>query len=151
MRASRAVTSVVLAATAMVVLAGCAANPDVQGVQDGLEGLPGVNGADVSVQHPGAPWNTRIVVSMYLDDGSQAAAISAVEAAAPVLADAPEVSRHPVMITLVHGDIADFPTGPTRTDTILLNPDTYATLGLEHTGGESVQLTSDDIARLAGS
>ncbi|WP_125130227.1 hypothetical protein [Microbacterium sp. 10M-3C3] len=151
MRFARSIGSIFVAAAAVALLSGCAAaDPDVSGLQAELNGLPGVNGSQVVVEHPGAPWNTRIVVNMYLDDPSQATVVSVVEAAAPALADDEAVRQHPVSIFFVDGQVGDFPAGPKPSRTIPLSNDTYAALGLTPAAGRSLELTPDDLRRLAG-
>jgi hypothetical protein len=135
-------------AVAVLALTGCMANPDVSGVRDGLDAIDGVNGVEVFVEHPGTPWTTIIVANLYVGAATQDDIVAVVEAAIPVLADAPDVARHRVSLTFIDGAIADFPNGAQLPDKILVARDSYLRLGLEPELGEAIGLTPEDIRTL---
>ena len=136
----------------MLSLTGCAPDPDIGPLQAELEGIDGVNGVQVSVQHSGAPWNTSIVVGFYLDDPTDAALTEVVEEAVPALAADATASTHPIAILFYDGALADYDRPGEQTgDKVLPGSAVYDALGLDFGGGESVRLTPDDLARLEAS
>lgn len=104
----RRLAAVLLAGAALLALTGCAPNPDVTGLDADLAALDGVNGADVAIQHPGAPWNTKVVVRLFVDDAAQEPMTRAVLDAARIFAEHAATARHGADIILVDGDIDDY-------------------------------------------
>lgn len=149
MKTVRTIVGVALALGALT-LTGCAADPDVSGLRDELAGIDGVNGAEVFINHSGAPWNTQVVVYLYLDDPSAESVTGAVADAVPALAADSTASRHPVTVSFYDGVLADY-ADPAQAigDRIVVGQSTYDALGVDFTGGQSVQLSPEDLTRLA--
>ena len=140
----------IVAALGALALSGCAGNPDLSGLEEDLAGIDGVNGAVAYTTHSGAPWNTQVVVMLFLDESSDAAVIASAEAAAPVLAGDPTASRHEVSIAFIDGDRSDYadPSDGYRDD-IMIMPAVTDSLGVEPTGNSFLRLSPDDVRRLA--
>ena len=148
MRAALAITATVGA----LALSGCAANPDVSGLEAELAAIEGVNGVMVHTTHSGAPWNTQIRVNFFIDDPADETLIAVVEAAAPVLAEDSASAGREVSLRFVDGDRADYTEPPPGFgDLALISRDVAASLGIAQSGSsESLRLTPDDDRRLAG-
>lgn len=146
------ILSVVAVLTLGAALVGCTAASDVSGLESQLAGIDNVNGAAASVTHPGAPWNTQVVVSLYLDDASDDGVVEAVRAAAPVLAADPVASRNDVVLSFVDGQRSDYATDfDAQKDEISVNPDVYRALGIPDRGGWFLQLSPAQVRDIAGS
>lgn len=140
----------IAATLGVLVLSGCAGNPDLTGLEGELAELEGVNGAAAYTTHSGAPWNTQVVVMLFLDDSSDAAVLASAEAAAPVLAADPTASSHEVSIAFIDGDRADYASPRDGySDDIMITPAVTDPLGVEPTGNSFLRLLPDDIRRLA--
>lgn len=101
----------ILALTAVVgalALTGCAADPDVSGLEASIAESGGVNGVIADVQHPGAPWNTEIGLLLCLDDVSDDAVIDSVHRVAPVLAADDATAGRTVSLAFIDGVCADY-------------------------------------------
>jgi len=145
------ILSVVTMITLGAALVGCTANADVSELESQLAGIDNVNGATASVTHPGAPWNTQVVVSLYLDDASDEGVVEAVRAAAPVLSTDPVASRHDVVLSFVDGQRSDYETDfDAQRDEISVNPEVYATLGILDRGAWFLQLSPAQVRDIAG-
>jgi len=118
-------------------------------VRDGVADLPGVTGATMFVQHSGAPWNTATVMNLFVEDGSSTAIIDTTRAAAAVIADDPEVARHPVALSFVEGMPEDFPDGPGYGDRAVIMPDVYLALGLPDGSPEFIRIDPGELDRIA--
>ena len=142
---------VFLAGVIAVVLAlsGCA-SPDPAPAQSALATAPGIQGADVVITHPGAPWNTEAIVTLYVADDSVPTVAAAVRSAAKALDGGP-VADHPVTVFIIPGRPSDYSTRGAAVDARLRALDGVAdALGVprDH-GGDAIRLTPDDIRRLA--
>jgi hypothetical protein len=136
-------------AVGAVALAGCAADPDLTELEANLAEIPGVTAAEATVSHPGLPWNTEILVSLFVEDSSDETVIGAFRGAASVFLADPATSRHPVSVGLLEGEPADYPSSVNRSSArIPLNAVTAEELGLE-VGGGFIALSSEDLQRLA--
>ncbi|MFJ6651599.1 hypothetical protein ACIQLJ_02245 [Microbacterium sp. NPDC091313] len=136
-------------AAGVFALTGCAADPDVTSLDAELASVPAVNAAETTVSHPGAPWNTEILVTLFVSDTSDQTVIDAVRGAAPVLAADPDVSRHTVSIGLLPGEPADYPSASDyAASQIVIGDSAAAELGIA--SGEFARLSPDDLERLAG-
>lgn len=134
-----------------LALAGCSSDPDLSGVESQLAEVDGVNGAIADTQHSGAPWNTATVILLFLDDASDEGIVQSVRAAAPVLADDPAVSRNPVTLIFIDGDRDDYDSRSSAlADDVIVTSAVAESLGISSGAGESLQLTPDDLRRLAG-
>ncbi len=135
----------------MLALAGCAGESDVSGLQDELSQVDGVNGALVWPSHPGAPWNTQINVTLFLEEGSTDAVVAAAQAAAPVLAADPAASRHDVTIAFVEAGSGQF-TRETVVEapTVTVMPEAYERLGLAEGSPYMVTLRPGEAAAIPG-
>jgi hypothetical protein len=143
----------VLAATLAIgalALGGCAADPDVAGLEAGLSEAAGVNGAMVYTTHSGAPWNTQVQVLLFVDDPSDEGLVTAVRGAAPVLAEDPVASRHEVTIRLIDGERSDYPDRfAASADEITVLPTVFDALGVPDTGPYSLTLQPDEVRAIA--
>jgi len=98
-----------LVAIGLLGLTGCSADMNTTDVQDRLVAATDLNGALVEVQHPGAPWNDKIVVWMFVDDGSAQAVADDVRDVAGFAADDADLSDEELTLIAVKGRPEDFP------------------------------------------
>lgn len=130
----------------MLALSACAADPDVSGLEDRLSQIDGVNGALVWSTHPGAPWNTQVNVTLFLDEASTSAVTAAMNDALPILAGDPEASRHDVAVGFADGDRADYTReNASSASAITVLPEVYEQLGLTDTGAYVIVLRPADL------
>lgn len=145
-------TALAIAATlGALTLSGCASNPDLSGLEQGLAGLDGVNGSLAYTTHSGAPWNTQVVVLLFVDDPSEEGVVAATQAAAPVLADDPASAGREVSVYFIDGDRGDY-AGRSEAfrDSVVITPELAQSLGVEMNGGsERLPLSPADVRRLA--
>ncbi|MFT4229301.1 MAG: hypothetical protein QM602_03325 [Microbacterium sp.] len=80
-------------------------------VQTRLTEATSLNGAKVEVQHPGAPWNSKIVIRMFVDDDSAEAVAENVREVAAFAADEPSLDGQPLTLMAIVGTPDDFPNG----------------------------------------
>lgn len=140
----------IVAAVGVLALSGCASDPDLSSLESNLSQLDGVNGATAYTTHSGAPWNTQVVVMLFLDDPSDEAVIASTVAAVPVLADDPTASRHEVSIAYVDGDKADYADrSDAYRDGITIMPVVFETFGLPDGGSSFLRLSAADVRRIA--
>ena len=150
MKRMRMALALTLVAGALA-LSGCSSDPDLSGVESQLAEVDGINGAIADTQHSGAPWNTATVILLFLDDASDEGIASSVRGAAPVLADNPAVSRNPVTLIFIDGDRDDYDSrSAALADDVIVTSEVADSLGISSGAGESLQLTPDDLRRLAG-
>lgn len=149
MRIARAVAGLAVAAGVLAITGCAAADPDVASLDSELASVPMVNAAQATVSHPGAPWNTEIVVTLFVSDASDQTVIDAVRGAAPVLAGDPDIAKHPVSIGLLPGEPADYASASDyAANQIVIGDAVAADLGIDP--GEFARLAPDDLQRLAG-
>lgn len=135
----------------LLALAGCAARPDVSGLEDELGQVDGVNGAIVWTTHPGAPWNTQVNVRLFLDEASSDAVAAAMDAALPVLAADPQARRHDVAVSFADADRADYTSeNASSAPTITILPEVYEQIGRQDTGRYMIMLRAGELEALAG-
>jgi len=147
MRSIRVALGVALTLGALS-LAGCAASPDMGDLAAHLEEVDGVNAVSADVGHPGAPWNTEVVVRLFVDDPSDAEFTSVIRGAIPALADDPTTARHGATVMFIEGVPGDYDnSGQQLRGKLRPGSKVYDELGLEF--GESMRLSPEDIARLA--
>lgn len=140
----------IVAAIGVLALSGCAGNPDLSDLEANLAGIDGVNGAMAYTTHSGAPWNTQVVVMLFLDDSSDQALIASTEAAAPVLAEDPSASRHEVSIAYIDGERSAYTDrSDAYRDDITIMPVVSETLGVADSGPGFLRLSPDDVRRIA--
>ncbi|MBO1803865.1 hypothetical protein [Leucobacter ruminantium] len=99
-----------VSAALAVALSGCAAQVDTASFEQRLERLPELNGALVEVQHPGLPTNTQVSVWAFTDALDVPSSAVAVRDIAKAIRDEPSVGRHSVLVSIVPGEPADYPT-----------------------------------------
>jgi hypothetical protein len=140
----------IVVAVGALTLTGCAGNPDLADLEANLSKIDGVNGAMAYTTHSGAPWNTQVVVMLFLDEPTDEGIVASTRAAAPVLADDPTASRHEVSIAFIDGDRADYDSqSEAYRDDLTIMPAVVDALGLPDTGSSFVTLSPDDVRRLA--
>jgi hypothetical protein len=133
----------------MLALSACAADPDVSGLEEELAQIDGVNGAVVWSTHPGAPWNTQVNVTLFLDEASSASVAAAMEGALPVLAADPQAGRHDVAVSFADADRADYTVDDVATaPQITVMPEVYEQLGLADTGRYLILLRAGELESL---
>ena len=136
-------------AIGILALAGCAADPDVSGLESSLGGIDGVSGADVSVAHSNGPWQTQINVLLFVDDPSIAAVAEVVRQAAPVLAADPASSAREVSIVAIDGDPAEL---TTRSEALAAHAPVMKSvgedLGLDNRSTQWLTLSPADVEQL---
>ncbi len=142
---------VIVAAIGALTLAGCAADPDTGRLQQGLEGIDGVTGSVAYATHSGAPWNTQIVVVLFLDDPSDESVVATARSAAPVLADDPASAGREVSVYFVPGERGDYAsTSAAFRDSVVITPELAESIGVSIPGGrESLPLSPADVRRIA--
>jgi hypothetical protein len=141
---------VLAAAIGALALTGCSADPDVSGLESDLAQVQGVNGSMAYATHSGAPWNTQIVVLLFVDDPSPDAVVATAQAAAPVLADDSASSGREVSLYFINGDRADYSgRSAAFSDAIPVTSDIAESLGVSQPASESLRLTPRDVRRLA--
>lgn len=141
----------IAAAIGALALTGCASNPDVSGLEQNLNAIDGVSGSLAYTTHSGAPWNTQVVVLLFVDDPSDAGVVAAAQAAAPVLADDPASAGREVSIYFIDGDRADY-TGRSEAfrDSVTITPELAQSVGVTIPGGtERLPLSAEDVRRIA--
>jgi hypothetical protein len=149
MKRFRAVLAIAVAIGALA-LAGCASDPDVGGLESRLSEVDGVNGALAYTTHSGGPWNTQVVVLLFVDATSAEAVVATAQAAAPVLADDPASSGREVNVYFIDGDRDDYDgRSAAFADAIPVTPEIAAALGVTQPGSESLRLSADDVRRIA--
>lgn len=132
-----------------MALGGCAPDPDVSSLASELEEIPGVNGAVASVAHSGAPWNTDIVVTLFVDEPTVDGVAEIVREGTPVfLADSSTAERG-VEIFVTDAD-------PTEYDETAASPDYFTSmravaeeLGIDSRGNSLLSVSGDDLDTLA--
>ena len=149
MKRFRAVLAIAVA-IGTLALAGCASDPDVGGLESGLSEVDGVNGALAYTTHSGGPWNTQVVVLLFVDDPSEEAVVATARAAAPVLADDPASSGREVAVYFIDGDRADYEgRSAAFADAVPVTPALAEALSVSQPGSEALRLSPDDVRRLA--
>jgi len=140
----------IVAAIGALALTGCAASPDLSGLESDLGEIDGVNGAMAYTTHSGAPWNTQVVVLLFLDDPSGDAVVASAQSAAPVLADDPAASGNEVSLYFIDGERGDYASrSEAFRDSIPVTSALAETLGVTQPGSESLRLSPDDVSRIA--
>ena len=149
MKRFRAALAIAVAIGAFA-LTGCASDPDVGGLESGLAGIEGVNGAMAYTTHSGGPWSTQVVVLLFVDDPADEAVVAAATAAAPVLTDDPASSGREVTLYFIDGDRAQYEgRSAAFADAIPVTPALAEAVGVSQPGSESLRLAPDDVRRLA--
>ncbi|WP_169583047.1 MULTISPECIES: hypothetical protein [Microbacterium] len=141
----------IAAAIGALTLTGCATDPDTSGLEQDLAAIDGVNGSVAYATHSGAPWNTQIVVVLFVDDAAEKSIVTTAQAAAPVLADDPASAGREVSIYFVPGDRGDYGSNSEAfRDAAVITPELAQSLGVTMPGGsERLALTADDVRRIA--
>ncbi|MCW3492811.1 hypothetical protein [Microbacterium sp. SSM24] len=142
---------VIAAAIGTLTLSGCASNPDVTGLEQSLSEIDGVNGSLAYTTHSGAPWNTQVVVLLFVDDPTEEGVVATTRAAAPVLAEDPASAGREVSVYFIDGERADY-AGRSEAfrDSVVITPELAQSLGVELSGGsERLPLSPDDVRRIA--
>lgn len=139
--------AVAVVALTTVTMTGCSA-VDERDVSDRLAAAADLNGAIVEIQHPGAPWNNKYVVWMFVGDGTATAVASDVRRVA-AFADADEdLSGQDLTLFAVVGQPDEYADGSFRLSAV----DIMGSVS-EIVGGKGVEdtltLTAADVARLA--
>ena len=146
----RVTAFVALFALGSVALVGCAANPDVSSLESELSTVDGVNDATAGATHSGAPWNTTLVVTLYLEDPSDAGVVEAVRGAAPVFVADDEGSRHEVSLLFIGGQRSDYESDfDAESYELTVTPDICATLGVPDSGPYSLRLSPAQMREIA--
>lgn len=140
----------IVAAIGALALTGCAASPDLSGLESELAAIDGINGAMAYTTHSGAPWNTQVVVLLFLDDPTDDAVVASVQSAAPVLADDPTASGNEVTLSFIDGDRSDYASrSEAFADSIPVTSDLAEAFGVTQPGSEMLRLSPGDVRRLA--
>lgn len=134
----------------MLALVGCSPATDNTALAEEITRASGVLGTTVDITHPGAPWNTELLVRVYVDDPSVESVAQKVRLIAPVLAQDATARSHTVGITAVQGAPAAVAASGSQGQATLEIMVKVAGVLQVSSGGNSVLLLSpDDIARLA--
>ncbi|NYG07973.1 hypothetical protein BJ986_002460 [Phycicoccus badiiscoriae] len=132
----------------VVALAGCG-SPDPAAVQSAIASAPGIQGARVKVEHPGAPWNSQTGITIYVADSSTDAVTAAVRSALSELSKS-ALNGYPVMMDVVQGKPSDFSENNPEISAEVNLHDVTTNLGIKSTSpGTFLYLTSDEIRRVA--
>jgi len=146
----RVTAFVALFALGSVTLGGCAASLDVSGLESELSTVDGANDATVRVAHSGAPWNTQLVVRLYLEDPSDAGIVEAVRGAAPVFVADDEGSRHEVSLLFIGGQRSDYESDfDAESYKLTVTPDICAALGVPDSGPYLLRLSPAQMREIA--
>jgi hypothetical protein len=149
MKRFRAVLAIAVAIGALA-LSGCASDPDVGGLESGLSEIDGVSGTLAYTTHSGGPWNTQVVVLLFVDDPSDEAVVATARAAAPVLAGDPASSGREVAVYFIDGVPADYERRSAAfADAVPMTPALIEALGVSRPGSAALRLSPDDVRRLA--
>ena len=141
---------IALVAVSALALAGCAGNPDVTDLEAQLSEVDGVNDATVAVTHSNFPWETQLVVTLYLEDSSDAGIAGAVRSAAPVFVADPVGSRHEVTLAFVPGRLSDFEDEfDAQRAELTVSPEVYTTLGIDGNNPYSITLSPAQMRAIA--
>lgn len=146
------IRAVMVAAVAIGALAltGCAGSPDLSDLEAELAQVQGVNGSIAYATHSGAPWNTQIVVLLFVDDPSPSAVVATTQAVAPVLADDSASSGREVSLYFINGDRDDYSgRSAAFSDAVPVTSEMAESLGVSQPGSEALRLTPRDVRRLA--
>lgn len=149
MRAAVAAFAVLLCA---LTLAGCSSDDDaLPALEERLAQVDGVGDAWAGLQHPGAPWNTRVAVWLFVDDVSVDGLVAATRGAAPVLADDPDASGRTVHLAFVEGEPSDYDgRSAALAAEVTVLPEVYTEVGIAGDDASALTLSPEDIAALAG-
>lgn len=131
-----------------LALVGCSPATDTTALATDITSTAGTLGTTVDITHPGAPWNTELLVRIYVDDPSVESVAQKVQLIAPVLAQDATASSHTVGITAVQGDPAA-ESGSQIQATLEIMVKVAGVLEVSRSGNAVLLLSPDDIARLA--
>ncbi len=149
MKTTRALIAVGIVASTLA-LTGCSPAADTTGLAAEITQSAGVLATTVDITHPGAPWNTELLVRIYVDDPSVESVAQKVRAIAPALARDATASSHTVGITAVQGDPSTIAaSGSEGKSTLEIMVKVAGVLDVSRGGNSVLFLTPDDIARLA--
>lgn len=141
---------VALLATGVLALAGCAGDPDVTELGARLAQAEGVNDATVGVTHSNAPWETQLVVTLFLEDPTDDGVVDAVRAAAPVFVADPVGSRHEVSLHFVPGGLGDYEDEfEAQGEELTVTPAVYTALGISGDNPYSLRLSPEQMRAIA--
>jgi hypothetical protein len=131
----------------LLTLAGCS-SVNASDVKSHLESAQGVQGASVKVSHPGAPWNTETLITLFIADGSAQSITTAIRSSARAIA-ADEVAKHGVSFFVVPGKPSDYPDIRSSDPELRIPRAVFDDLGLEYEPGTIVALEPADLKRIA--
>lgn len=132
---------------ALLTLTGCAAS-SASAVKEHISSAQGVQGVNVVVSHPGAPWNTTTLITLFIPDSSAQSMITALRSSTAAIANDP-VAKHDVVFYLVPGKPSDYPDLDSSDPELDIPKAVFDDLGVEYDPGTSIRLTSEDITRIA--
>ncbi|HEY1105688.1 hypothetical protein MUN74_04475 [Agromyces endophyticus] len=134
-----------------VALVGCTtAEPDVAGLESELSQVDGVNDAVVGVTHSGAPWNTQLVVTLYIDDDTADGMVGAARAAAPVFVAGGAGARHEVSMYFIPGQRSDYESDfDAESYELTVTPEVAAALGVSDSGPFSLRISPAQMRQIA--
>lgn len=133
-----------------LALAGCAGDPDVTDLQTQLSEVDGVNDATVSVTHSNFPWETQLVVTLFIEDATDDGVVDVTRAAAPVFVADPVASRHEVSIYFVPGQQSDYDSEfDAQGEELVVTPEVAAALGVPDAGPHSLRLSPSQMRAIA--
>lgn len=142
--------AIALLALGSLALAGCAADPDVTDLETQLSEVDGVNDATVSVTHSNGPWETQLVVTLFIEDATEDGVVDVARAAAPVFVADPAGSRHDVSIYFVPGQQSDYDSEfDAQGQEVPVTADVAAALGVPDTGPYSLRLSPAQMRAIA--
>ncbi|WP_033371796.1 hypothetical protein [Humibacter albus] len=135
------------ALTGLLALAGCS-SIDTSAVTSRIESANGVQAATVQVSHPGAPWNTKTLVTLFIPDKSEQSIATAIRSATDAIAGT-SAAKHDVSFFVIPGRPSDYPDLRSTDPELKIPRAVFTGLGLDYTPGTIVALTPADIQRIA--
>jgi len=136
-----------LGAVAILFLAGCSVvNED--DLSERLTAATTINAATLEVQHPGVPWENRLVVRLFVSDESAAGVAEGVREVADFAATDPDLSGEPLTFIAVPGFPEDYLDGGLAVSYLPVMASVSAIVGGEGVEG-ILELTAADVRHLA--
>ncbi|MDE0545140.1 hypothetical protein [Microbacterium sp. C7(2022)] len=133
-----------------LTLSGCAANPDVSSLETELQTVPGVDAARATVAHSGAPWNTDIVVLLFVEDPTVDSVADVTRASAPVFLADDATAKRGVSLFVTDADPTEYDPVTHSSTQNFQNMDSVADeLGVGSGSGGLLVLSGDDLRALA--
>ncbi len=138
--------------SAILGLVGCSASVDTGSFEKELDGIQGVNGSLVEVQHPGLPTNTDVVVWLFVDSTDVASVSATAREVAEIVKVDDSVRTHQVSLAVVQGEPAQYPTrSDVSSHSAQVMHKVAEELGLPRSAGGFLRLDTQAVSQLTGS